>query len=166
VSNSIIDVLLLVDADNLISTGNTEGSVSLVASPSLVDPSATNNEQDGGNELWIDVQEGDVVRWRATTLSRNFDTTAIISNIVLGANSQNYPGKLGPPEFLTFSDVPVAYLKDQTPTFGSTATTVSVWQATANTPGKLFYKIEFYLLNRKTTVVGGPYSWDPYITIK
>ncbi|MDR0280116.1 MAG: inclusion body family protein [Paucimonas sp.] len=165
-TNAIIDVLLLVDADNLISTGNVENSVSLVVPRNLIDPNASNNELDGGSELWFDVKNGDIVRWRATTLSRNFDTTALISNIIRGDNRNGkYGGVLSPPSFLTFTDVPVAYLKDQTPSFGSTATTVSVWQATASAPGKLFYKIEFYLLDRESKVVGGPYSWDPYITI-
>ncbi|MHA6195577.1 AidA/PixA family protein [Pseudomonas wadenswilerensis] len=165
-TTNTIDVLLLVDADNLISTGNVEDSVSLVVQRKLVDQNAKDNQQDGGNELWFDVKNGDNVRWRATTLSRNFDTTALISNIVRGDNnSGQYGGALSQPIPLTFDDVPVAYLKDQKPTFGSTATTVSVWQATAETPGKLFYRIQFYLLDRETKVVGGPYIWDPYITI-
>lgn len=166
-TTNTIDVLLLVDADNLISTRDVEGSVSLVVQHSLVDPNATNNEQDGGSELWFDVKRGDIVRWRATSLSRNFDTTALISDIVLGDNSSgHYGGVLSTPDYLTFTDVPVAYLQGTNPLkVGSTATTVTLWQATAESPGKLFYKIQFYLLDQETNIVGGPYIWDPYITI-
>jgi len=165
-TSNVIDVLLLVDADHLVSTGNVVDSVSLFVQRGLVDPHATGNQQEGGDELWFDIKKGDIVRWRATTLSRNFDTTALISNIVLGANDSDYKGVLSPPEYLTFQDVPVAYLKNNDPVdFGSTASTVTVWQAAAEAPGKLWYKIQFYLLDQETRVVGGPYIWDPYITI-
>ncbi|MFD2641960.1 AidA/PixA family protein [Pseudomonas japonica] len=167
-TTNTIDVLLIVDADNLLSTGDVAGSVSLLVQRNLVDPNATGNQQDGGNELWFDVKRGDNVRWRATTLSRNFDTTALITDVIQGDPNQggHYDGQISTPSYLPFYDVPVAYLEGTNPLkVGSNAVTVTVWQATAEKPGKLWYQIQFSLLNQETQQVGGPYIWDPYITV-
>ena len=164
-----VDVLLIVNADRLIANpGDVAGSVSLVVSNDLVDKAATGNQLEGGNELWFDVNRNDNIRWRATTLSRNFDTTALITNVTQGPNNKpEYQGIISQPTFLTEYDVPVAYLIKQgnPPQTGATKVTLTEWQATAEKDGKLWYTIEFILLDQESRQIGGTHTWDPYITI-
>lgn len=172
-SGQIVDVLLLVNADRLLANPNdVPGAVSLVVSNDLVDKAATGNELNGGNELWFDVKVDDNIRWRATTLSRNFDTTALITNVSQGKPINPQDGLIDTPSFKTLYEVPVAYLKGVTSpsqvTVGSTPVTYTEWQTTAEKPGKLWYTITFILLNRdlqQLPVATKSFTWDPYITI-
>ncbi|WP_175650707.1 AidA/PixA family protein [Pseudomonas sp. Marseille-P9899] len=162
-----VDVLLLVNADRLIANPNDVlGSVSLVVSTDLVDKAATGNQLDGGNELWFDVKRNDNIRWRATTLSRNFDTTALITKVAQGRAQPGYDGAISTPGFLTVEGVPVAYLVSNNPISvdGNTVTNTE-WQATATKVGKIWYTIEFVLLDQELKQIGGTHTWDPYITI-
>jgi len=169
-TTNTIDVLLVVDADYLLKTGNTSNAVFLLAQRSQVDPNAAGQGpayQDGGNELWIDVKKNDIIRWRATTLSRNADISAVISSVYQGNPAQNETGKLSNIELVTPSEMLVPYMKEQGNTqFGYTEVTVSYWQANAAIPGKLNYQIEFYLLDSTGKNLNqNPFSWDPFITI-
>lgn len=169
-SNSIIDVLLVVDADlirNNPSNTNAGPAVFLLAQRSQVGAEREGPQyQDGGNELWIKVKANDVIRWRATTLSRNANTSVVITNVYPGGESEG--GTLKNIELMSPMQVQMPYLLKQTPlTYGHSTTTVSYWQATADHTGWLAYQINFHLLNSN----GEPfspdyeYSWDPYITI-
>ena len=167
-STNTVDVLLIVDADRLLGGAAVKDSVSLVVQRSLVDPNAdTQDEQDGGDELWFDVKKGDNIRWRGTTLSRNFDKSVVITSVYAGNQPQGNTGGISPPQTLKFTGVPVAYLTQvDPPTFGSTPSTVTLWQATATDVGKLWYLIEFYLLDQDAQPINKtPYSWDPFITV-
>lgn len=173
-TTNTIDVLLVVDADYLLANPPTADTVSksvfLLAQRSHVDqsPGAQGLKyQDGGNELWIDVKKDDVIRWRATTLSRNADISAVISNVSQGSPAQDETGVLSDPILITPAEMLVPYMKAQNDTnFGTTEAKVSYWQANANYPGKLNYQIEFYLLNSAGQNINlRAYSWDPYITI-
>lgn len=162
-----VDVLLLVNADHLIANpSDVPGAVSLVVSDDLVDKAATGNELDGGNELWFDVKRNDNIRWRATTLSRNFDTTALITKVTQGRSQPGYDGAISDPTFITVYDAPVAYLAGINPIkVAGNKVIYTEWQATAEKPGKIWYTIEFVLLNQELQQIGGTHSWDPYITI-
>lgn len=168
-TTNTVDVLLIVDADLLRQTNNVEKSVSLVTQRSQVDPNATDpTEQDGGYELWIDVKKGDNIRWRATTLSRNFDTSAVITNVYKGNPQNGNTGDIAPPELQNYPEVRVPFVQSagNPPTFGYSPATVTFWQTNARKEGKVWYVIEFYLLDQQAKPLNSsPYSWDPYITV-
>ena len=177
-SGNIVDVLLVVDADQIIDgVGGTQqsrvpGAVYLVAQRKLVDGSASGDQQDGGNELWIDVKKGDVIRWRATTVSRNFDRSTVISRVYKGNKQTANAGDISDPELHWFEDVLVPYVKkgsnvSNPPNIGTTSTTVSLWQADAEKPGadKIWYMIDFYVLDSQGNIISERLNWDPFITV-
>jgi hypothetical protein len=170
-TTNTIDVLLIVDADFLLANPTRVGdAVFLLAQRSQVDQSPEAQGpayQDGGYELWIDVKKNDIIRWRATTLSRNADISAVISSVFVGAPAPGETGNLSNIDLVTPSEMLVPYMKGPGNTeFGTTEVTVSYWQANAAIPGKLSYRIEFYLLNSAGENINlHPFSWDPFITI-
>ncbi len=165
-----IDVLLVVDADFLLAGGSVANAVFLLAQRSQVDQSPDAQGpayQDGGNELWIDVKKNDIIRWRATTLSRNADISAVISNVYPGNPAPGEKGQLSNIELVTPSEMLVPYMTEPGNTqFRTTEVIVSYWQANAAIPGKLSYRIDFYLLDSAGKNLNQqPFSWDPFITI-
>lgn len=163
-----IDVLVNVDADYLIAHPNdVGGAISMLVTRDAVDPNASGNTGEGGDELWIDVKPGDNIRWRATTLSRNFDRIALIKNVQSGDPHQggDYKGTMSTP--LTYNIPGVVPYLNKAANGGISKTDViySMWQATAENPGKLWYQITFVLLDRDLNQLGPQHTWDPYITV-
>ncbi len=162
------DVLVNIDADYLIAHPNdVGGAISMLVTRDAVDPHASGNTGEGGNELWIDVKTGDNIRWRATTLSRNFDRIAQIKNVQPGDPHQggDYKGTISPPVSFNVPGV-VIYLNKAAPGgISKTDVTYSLWQATALNPGKLWYTINFALYDRDLNQIGTDHTWDPYITV-
>ncbi|MCF1488607.1 inclusion body family protein [Pseudomonas sp. AA27] len=167
-----IDVLITVDADYLLSKPqDVAGSIAMVTRRDAIDSQASNDrgERDGGAELWIDANPGDNIRWRATTLSRNFDRIALITRVVQGDPHQggNYPGSMSTPISYNVPNIPVPYLdKSAAHGISKTDVTYTFWQAVAEAPGKLWYKVGFVLLDRNLNQIGPEYIWDPYITVR
>jgi hypothetical protein len=163
-----IDVLVNIDADYLLAhPGDVGGAISMLVTRDAVDSHASGNTGEGGNELWIDVKPGDNIRWRATTLSRNFDRIALIKDVESGDPHQggDYQGTMTKP--ITFN-VPgvVLYLNKAAPGgVSKTDVTYSLWQSTAQNQGKLWYTITFALYDRDLNQIGPNYTWDPYITV-
>ncbi len=101
-----IDVLVNVDADYLLAhPKDVGGAIAMLVTRGAVDSHANTNagEGEGGNELWFDVNPGDNIRWRATTLSRNFDRIALIKDIEIGDPHQggDYKGTISKPNSST-----------------------------------------------------------------
>ncbi|MFW3899597.1 AidA/PixA family protein [Pseudomonas putida] len=177
-SGNIVDILLVVDADLIASVprnqqaGQVANAVYLVAQRQLVDPNAQGNEQDGGYELWIDVKRGDVIRWRTTTLSRNFDKSSVITNVYESGTQSAHAGVLDQFTLQQYDEVLVPYVKADSdprkaPDIGTTSTTVSLWQAEARAAGtdRIAYRIDFYLLDAAGNLISDRLSWDPFITV-
>ena len=163
-----IDVLVTVDADYLIATNDVAGSIAMLVNRDKVDSQASGNSLDGGDELWIDVNPGDNIRWRATTLSRNFDRVALITNVQQGNPNQGgtYLGSMSTPISYNIPGIPVPYLdKGAAHGISKTDVTYTFWQATAENAGKLWYTITFILLDRNLNQIGTTHTWDPYITV-
>lgn len=166
-----IDVLVNIDADYLLAHPNdVGGAIAMLVTRSAVDSHAniTSGEGEGGNELWFDVKPGDIIRWRATTLSRNFDRIALIKNVVIGDPHQggDYKGTISTPQTFNIPGIPVPYLDNGAPGgIAKTDVTYTVWQSTALSPGKLWYQIVFVLLDRNLNQIGPNNTWDPYITV-
>lgn len=153
-----IDILVTVDADYLIAhPHDVQGSIAM-----LVNHDSVGND-DGGAELKVNVKEGDIIRWRATSLSRNFDRIALITSVV-GQSVQDSTGTIDPPRPLNFSPIPVPYLEKDKKTIAKTDVTYTLWQSTALTAGDVWYTLEFVLLDRHLKQTG-PFNWDPFIHI-
>ncbi|SDS99856.1 AidA/PixA family protein [Pseudomonas granadensis] len=170
-STQTIDVLIAVDADYLIANPNAlvANAVSMLVNRDAIDSQASGIYADGGYELWIDVKPGDNVRWRATTLSRNFDRVALITGIKQTSNPSNDPketGSISTPTSYNIPHIPVPYLEKSAPHgIGKTDVTYTFWQAVAEDGGKLAYQITFVLLDRDLNQIGEPHTWDPFITV-
>ena len=164
-----IDVLVNVDADYLLAHPNdVGGAISMLVTRDAVDSHASGNTGEGGNELWIDVKPGDNIRWRATTLSRNFDRIALIVDVQNGDPHKggNYQGTMSTPISYNIPGIPVPYLDKNAPGgIAKTDVTYTFWQAIAENPGKLWYTITFVLLDRNLNQIGPNYTWDPYVTV-
>lgn len=163
-----IDVLVTVDADHLINTGDVPGAIAMLVTRSAIDSHATGNQGEGGNELWIDVNPGDIIRWRATTLSRNFDRVALITDVEQGDKTQGgyYPGAMSKPVSYNIPGIPVPYLDNGVSRgISKTDVTYTFWQSIALNPGKLWYQATFILLDRNLNQIGPTHTWDPYITV-
>ncbi|MBT2293847.1 AidA/PixA family protein [Pseudomonas fluorescens] len=166
-STQTIDVLVAVDADYLIANPNAlvANAVSMLVNRGAIDSQASGITADGGYELWIDVNPGDNIRWRATTLSRNFDRVALIT----GVKQTSLPtqgGAISTPTPYNITNIPVPYLDNGAPHgIAKTDVTYTFWQAVAESGGKLSYQITFILLDRNLNQVGEPHTWDPYITV-
>lgn len=163
-----IDVLVNVDADYLLEHPNdVGGAISMLVTRDAIDSQASGNTGEGGNELWFDVKPGDNIRWRATTLSRNFDRIALIKDVESGDPHQggDYKGTMSKPTSFNIPGV-VPYLnKAAVGGISKTDVIYTMWQSTALNPGKLWYTITFVLLDRDLNQIGQPHTWDPYITI-
>ncbi|WP_347904962.1 AidA/PixA family protein [Pseudomonas purpurea] len=167
-ATQVIDVLLTVDADYLINNpnGRVENAIAMVTRRASIDPHASGDTGDGGANLWIDVKAGDIIRWSATTLSRNFDRSALITQMRESSISTNFPGSMSDPVHFNIPNIPVPYLDYSTPRgISKTDATYTLWQSTAKNPGKLWYAFTFVLLDRGLNQIGPSYTWDPYITV-
>lgn len=165
-----IDVLVNVDADYLLAhPKDVGGAIAMLVTRGAVDSHANTNagEGEGGNELWFDVNPGDNIRWRATTLSRNFDRIALIKDIEIGDPHQggDYQGTISKPNSFNIPGV-VPYLNKAAPGgISKTDVMYTMWQSTALSAGKLWYKIYFVLLDRDLNQIGPTNTWDPYVTV-
>lgn len=167
-SNNIVDVLLVVDADYVKANPTTVGNgIFLLAQRSVAHSEREGPQyQDGGNELWIKVASQDVIRWRATTLSRNANISAVITKVYAGSESEG--GTFSNIDFVSPMQMNIPYVTGLNPLgYNHTSVPVSFWQATAGDVGWLAYQINFHLLDAsgKPFPNDPTYSWDPYITI-
>lgn len=166
-STQTIDVLVAIDADYLVGHPNdlVANAVSMLVNRDAVDSQASGVTSDGGYELWIDAKPGDNIRWRATTLSRNFDRIAMITDIQQTSNV-NQGGSMTPPVTYNIPNIPVPF-QDKGAPHGISANevTYSFWQAVAQKEGKLSYTITFILLDRNLNQIGESHTWDPFITV-
>jgi len=160
------DVLVNVDADYLLAhPDDVRGSISMLVTRSAIDSHASGDTGEGGNELWFDVNSGDNIRWRATTLSRNFDRIAVIKSIQSGgSNGGDYPGTMSQPQSYNLPGV-VAYLNNVPGGLSKTDVVYTLWQSIAQNPGKLWYTVTFALYDRDLYQIGPDRNWDPYITV-
>lgn len=161
------DVLVNVDADYLLAhPGNVAGAISMLVTRSAIDSHASGDTGEGGSELWFDVNSGDNIRWRATTLSRNFDRIAVIKSIQSGgSNGGEYPGTMSQPQSYNLPGV-VVYLNNGVPGgLSKTDVVYTLWQSLAQKPGKLWYTITFALYDRDLNQIGSDFNWDPFITV-
>jgi len=162
-----VDVLVTIDADYLLAHNDVSKSVSMLVNRDLIDSHASGDGLNGGDELWFDVNVGDNIRWRATTLSRNFDRIAMITAVKqTSKESDGYLGKINIDSPATLSGV-VPYIDPKSTNgsgYSSTPVQYTLWPALAVEPGKLSYTITFVLLDRDLKS-SQEYSWDPFITV-
>ncbi|TWC13413.1 MULTISPECIES: AidA/PixA family protein [unclassified Pseudomonas] len=160
-----VDVLVTIDADYLLAHNDVAKSVSMLVNRDLIDSHASGDGLNGGDELWFDVNSGDNIRWRATTLSRNFDRIAMITAVqqtskvggdYLGSITIDPPATL--PGVVPFID------PNAKGGYSSTPVQYTLWPALAVNKGKLSYTITFVLLDQNLKS-SQEYSWDPFITV-
>ncbi|HEY3362844.1 MAG TPA: inclusion body family protein [Methanosarcina sp.] len=113
-----------------------------------------------GNELTLGAETGDVIRWRATSLSLNSDSEVILYKFVADPGQQLIDDPK--PLSITISD-PLPNKND--PINPTTQTIQSYfYNSTVLNPGNLVYHFYFLIVDRHGNKLGY-YWWDPYITI-
>jgi hypothetical protein len=160
----IIDLILVVDAETLLAdypAGTSQQPVS-VDRPSifLMVRQANTVFGQASKELKVRARTGDILRWRAASLSLNCDLTVALYDFftLRGAN------------LFSAADDMVATVAEPLPDPADplhprTQTVKNVfWQATLLEPGNATYAFRFMLLDRDCKPQGY-YSWDPFLTV-
>ncbi|UQI42246.1 AidA/PixA family protein [Vreelandella venusta] len=161
----IIDILMAVDADTIISNSPPGTS----SKPTSIDETMiyliVRQENgvfgEGTGELKVTARTLDTLRWRETSLSANATYSAILYKYEPIGGEQ---GILSTPypivaEVKTPLPVPGDPLHPVTQTINS-----YFWSAQAVAEGEITYAFNFMLTDRDN-IVQGYYSWDPFIQI-
>ncbi|MBI9050756.1 MAG: inclusion body family protein [Anaerolineaceae bacterium] len=165
-NEEIIDVLVAVDADTIVSkygTNTDPNSPVQITDPTLIfmitkQADAVNGN--AGNELTIGAKTLDTIRWRETTLSLNAAYFALLYKFEAGAG-----GNLISPPIPLEADVETPLPDPANPTVPKKQTIKSFfWNSTVLEPGSVTYHFNFMILDRNGDVQGY-YWWDPFIKI-
>ena len=173
---NIIDILIIPDPERILRDHDPDTSpVKLrddgqgyvfMAAPWLETVHKTGNlqQEEGGNELDIEIKVHDVLRWRMSSLSLGRNYQCFITNFAI-KNGEGYispPTKLlGPISVATWnpSTAPDAFNIIKQPSFDY------CWQSVANAPGWFTYSTEFAIADDKGNNQGS-FSFDPLIHIQ
>ncbi|MFI9205758.1 inclusion body family protein [Streptomyces sp. NPDC053048] len=112
-----------------------------------------------GAELNVKATPGDIIRWRETTLSLNFDYSALLYKFV----PQSGGNLISPPEVRVAERV-VPVPKNGTTDFEIQEIKDHYWTTDILKTGRVQYQFYFQLLDGKNRL--GYFKWDPYITIE
>lgn len=161
----IIDILMAVDADTIISS-YPPGTPS---KPTPIDETMiyliVRQENgvfgEGTGELKVTARTLDTLRWRETSLSVNATYSAILYKYAPVGGKQNILSTPYPvvAEVKTPLPVPGNLLHPATQTINS-----FFWSAQAIAEGEITYAFNFMLTDRDN-IVQGYYSWDPFIQV-
>ncbi|GAB4188996.1 MAG: inclusion body family protein [Wenzhouxiangellaceae bacterium] len=165
-SNSIIEVLVVVDAASLIQEygTNTDPQKPVqVTQPELIymiTRQANALAAQASNQLVIAAKTLDVIRWRQTTLSLNSAYTGILYQFEASGGSD----LISPPMPLE-ATVSVPLPNPAAPTKPDVQRIKTYfWNSTVLSPGEVTYDFRFMLVDRQGKIQGY-YWWDPYIQI-
>ena len=165
-TDEIIDVLVAVDTDTIISKygTNTDSTNPVqITDPSLIfmiTKQADAVSGNAGSELKIGAKTLDTIRWRETSLSLN----AVYSTLLYKFVSSSGEDLISPPTPL-LAEVQDPLPDPSNPTSPKTQTIESYfWNSTVLKAGNVTYHFNFMILDR-TGAVQGYYWWDPYIQI-
>lgn len=112
-----------------------------------------------GGELKFRAHVGDVIRWRESTFSLNFDYSALLYEYRSQDQLLSTPAPL-----VSESVFPYPTPKQPgDPSFAQQKVKTHYWQATVQQTGNVTYTFCFQLLDRGKLM--GYFSWDPYIVI-
>ncbi|MEQ9772816.1 inclusion body family protein [Pectobacterium jejuense] len=171
-SNSIINIIVVIDTDSIINdfTGKNPSkneksptpighqySYMVVASESAISGSGT-------ADLNISANVGDVIRWTGTSESGNFDSSVLIYGLPKFGGQDVFIN----PTFKRYTKT--SMLPAQSSPFPVTYIDQSYWfiQADINQKGKENYQVQFGLYYRPhggTQELFGYFQWDPTITV-
>lgn len=170
-TDPFIDILTVIDAESLIkdygsqpgsrdyptNLGNNAGKYVYM----LVKRSEANN-MEAQSELSVAVKTGDIIRWRACslTMDTNLSTLLYKMNISAGVGLITSPA---PNEASIKIPTPVI-VDDKVTSFGTQPYVDFYFQATAQSVGGVTYQLSFTLTDNQGNPKGY-FVWDPYLTI-
>ena len=167
--SATIDVLVVFDAATILADNSSPSQDS--TSPTsvgrgiymIVDAGHAAGDQ-AGEELAVNAQTGDTIRWREATLAPT-DYEALL----YGFTSEQRPNT--PQQNLITTPVPLLitvtepYPDPDNPTTPQTQTVFDYfWNCTVENAGSLTYQFRFMLVSRDGKVAGY-FTWDPFINI-
>lgn len=115
---------------------------------------------EASKELKISARTGDILRWRASSLSLNSDSTAALYKFFALRGSD----LLSPPAPL-LAQIASPLPNPADPLHpGRQEIANAFWQSTILAPGNVTYAFQFMVLDRDNNPLGY-FSWDPFITI-
>lgn len=120
---------------------------------------------EAGYELNVAVKTGDLVRWRATSLTRNTGLSTLLYHVETHSSPLISP----PASSLTRVTIPAAVGDDPSRRPTTQPYYDFFFQTTAQDPGspgshQVAYQLYFMLLDEQGHTVGR-FSWDPFLTI-
>ncbi|KAF0249121.1 MAG: hypothetical protein FD167_1475 [bacterium] len=158
------DILIAFDAEAIVAKGKGTSDSPLYAGNEniyMITRHGSVLSGNAGGELNVQVAVGDVIRWRSSTLSQNFDYDVLLyrfestdSNHKLLSNPESMSGDINEP--VPNTDNPLQPGKQDVTNY--------YWQATAKKIGSVTYNFFFMITDRSGNVYGY-YRWDPFITI-
>ena len=175
----IVDVLTVIDVDTIIQYYNEKGhpdistnrnqptalSYDLAQKTIHMTAKFSNGLQhQGTGDLYLPVGVGDVIRWRATDISRNLGTAVILDKFNILSSTP--PGIIAQPRLTPITDN-VSSLNPNNPNGPPIPQmiTVNSWEATAEARGTVLYTWSFIIVDRFNKVVGCC-IWDPTLNIE
>lgn len=166
VTEKIIDVMIVIDADTIVSDLGTNTDPNNPVQVTTADRIFMITKQDeavsgqAGTELNVKANTMDVIRWRATSLTLNAAYDVILYKYVATGG-----GNLISPPTPLEADVTTPLPNPADPTKPTTQTIKNYfWQTTVEAAGSVTYHFQFIILDREGNIQGY-YWWDPYITI-
>lgn len=166
ITEEIIDVLVVVDADTIISEygTNTDANNPVQITDSslifMVTKQADAVSGNAGNELKIGAKTLDTIRWRETSLSLNAAYSALLYKFVAASG-----GDLISSPMPLLVEVKTPLPDSANPTSIKTQIIESYfWNSTVLEAGSVTYHFNFMILDQ-TGAVQGYFWWDPFIKI-
>lgn len=160
----VIDMLITIDAETMIETlsPGTFNTPTVVPTP-LIYMIVKSDEAVFGQaskELKINGVSGDIIRWRASSLSFNDNYQVLLYKYLVKKGE----GLLSPPMPLTMTaTTPLPNPQDTTKP-SSQSRKFYFWQSTLLSPGEVTYAFYFMVLDKESKPLGYFY-WDPFIQI-
>ena len=176
--SGIIDILCAIDATDIIArypNPSTDPDSPTAVSNTLIYMIVKQGSAISGNgqgELNVQAQVGDVIRWRETSLSSNFEYAVMFYNFSTSSTDLiTLPPQLigGVTQSGTVIQVPEPLPRQSTsapPWLPSVEENVPYhyWQSTVQSAGSVTYHWQFQIADRNGNV-NGYFQWDPFITI-
>lgn len=193
-NENIVDILVTIDVDTILeSNGKTfDGGNTLTLSQHSATPTQLYNYYsngqrlsdqvvymvarrdntdgpDGGSELAVNLRQGDIVLWRATSLSKGMYNAVLLyqytqTNPVPSAGNPPYLTDVTP---IVLDSTPLPIIDKDNPAGQPIAQSVQnyYWQANATRVGsRITYTWAFMILDSNNKVIAYC-SWDPYFSI-
>ncbi|SDZ51470.1 AidA/PixA family protein [Pseudomonas sp. NFIX28] len=175
---TIVDVLTVVDVDTIIQHYSEKGRPDISTNrkqPTMLSYELAQKtihmlakfsnglQHQGTGNLYLPVSAGDVIRWRATDISKNLGNAVILDRFkILASNPQ---GIIDHPRLQPVTDN-VSSLNPSNPDGPPIPQmiTTNAWEATAGARGTVTYTWSFIIVDRHNKVIGCC-EWDPTLNI-